>query len=58
MEYIQTKDDDFGLPVNCMLRAYRKGINNTLSIALNIEKHDDDMTSCCANIKSSSFRLL
>lgn len=34
MEYSQTKDDDFGLPVNCMLRAYRKGINDALSITL------------------------
>lgn len=34
MEYSQTKDGDFGLPVNCMIRAYRKGINDALSITL------------------------
>ena len=34
MEYSQTKDGDFGLPVNCMLRAYRKGINDALFITL------------------------
>lgn len=42
MEYSQTKDGDFGLPVNCMIRAYRKGINDALSIALNIEKQGEN----------------
>ena len=41
MEYSQTKDGDFGLPVNCMIRAYRKGINDALSMALNIEKQGE-----------------
>lgn len=42
MEYSQTKDGDFGLPVNCMIRAYRKGINDALSIALNLEKQGEN----------------
>jgi len=32
MEYSHTKDGDFGLPVNCMTRAYRKGINDALKV--------------------------
>jgi len=31
MEYSQTNDGDFGLPVNCMIRAYRQGINDVLN---------------------------
>ena len=38
MEYSQTKDGDFGLPVNCQIRAYRQGINDALSLSLNLEK--------------------
>lgn len=30
MEYSHTKDGEFGLPVNCMTRAYRKGIEDAL----------------------------
>jgi len=30
MEYSHTKDGDFGLPINCMIEAYRKGINDAL----------------------------
>lgn len=41
MEYSQTKDGDFGLPVDCMIRAYRKGINDALCIALNVEKQGE-----------------
>ena len=41
MEYSQTKDGDFGLPVNCMIRAYRKGINDALKLLLNLEKQGD-----------------
>ena len=37
MEYSQTKDGDFGLPVNCMIRAYRKGINDTLCMAKKLD---------------------
>lgn len=38
MEYSQTKDGDFGLPVNCQIRAYRQGINDALNLSLNLEK--------------------
>lgn len=37
-EYSQTRDGDFGLPMNCMIRAYRKGINDALRLSLNLEK--------------------
>lgn len=40
VEYSQTKDGDFGLPVNCQIRAYRQGINDTISI-LNLEKQGE-----------------
>lgn len=30
LEYSQTKNSDFGLPINCMIEAYRKGINDVL----------------------------
>lgn len=40
MEYSQTKDGDFGLPVNCMIRAYKQGINDTTS-TLNLEKQGE-----------------
>lgn len=32
-EYSQTKDGDFGLPVNCMIKAYEKGINDALKLS-------------------------
>lgn len=41
MEYSQTKDSDFGLPVNCMIRAYRKGIIDVLNLSSGIEKQGD-----------------
>ena len=37
MEYSQTKDGDFGLPVNCQIRAYRQGLTDAIS-TLNFEK--------------------
>lgn len=43
MEYSQTKDGDFGLPVNCMIRAYRKGINDALKLSLNLEKQGNKL---------------
>ena len=41
MEYSQTKDSDFGLPVNCMIRAYRKGIIDVLNLSSGIEKQGE-----------------
>lgn len=38
IKYSQTKDGDFGLPVNCMIRAYRQGINDALNLSSCIEK--------------------
>lgn len=37
MKYSQTKDGDFGIPVNCMIRAYRQGLTDAIS-TLNLEK--------------------
>lgn len=31
-------NEEFGKPVNCMIRAYRQGINDTLNLSLGIEK--------------------
>ena len=44
MEYSQTKDGDFGLPVNCMIKAYKKGINDALKLSLNLEKQGEQKT--------------
>lgn len=41
MKYSQTKDGDFGLPVNCMIRAYRQGINDALNLSSCIEKQGE-----------------
>lgn len=40
-KYSQTKDGDLGLPVNCMIRAYRQGINDALNLSSNIEKQGE-----------------
>lgn len=42
-EYSQTKDGDFGFPVNCMIRAYRQGINDALRLSLNLEKQGEQI---------------
>lgn len=43
MEYSQTRDGDFGLPVNCMIKAYKKGINDALKLSLNLEKQGEQI---------------
>lgn len=56
MEYSQTKDGDFGLPVNCQIRAYRQGLTDAIS-TLNLEKQGEqkpfDYES--ANIQQKDF---
>ena len=32
LKYSQTMDGDFGLPINCQIRAYRQGVNDTLRL--------------------------
>ena len=40
LKYSHTRDGDFGLPVNCMISAYRQGLTDVISI-LNHEKQDE-----------------
>ena len=40
-KYSHTKDGDFGLPINCQIRAYRKGINDALNLSLDIKKQGE-----------------
>ena len=41
MKYSQTKGGDFGMPVNCMIRAYRQGIIDVLNLSSGIEKQGE-----------------
>lgn len=40
-KYSHTKDGDFGLHVNCQIRAYRQGINDVLNLLSGIEKQGE-----------------
>lgn len=40
-KYAMTRQGDFGMPVNCQVKAYRQGINDVLRLALNLEKQGE-----------------
>lgn len=42
LKYSNTREKETnGLPVNCQIRSYRQGINDTLNLSLNIEKQGE-----------------